>query len=122
MIPETHDKLQSYCFLWLWNTHSQTRHCCFAALNELPPYPGESKKQYAIRISKAKATGLVPGVFDLLFYWKGVLYCFDIKVGKDKLSIAQEHFAFKITEQGGKCYTISNFNTFVEWVNQILKS
>lgn len=120
MSNETHDRLQSACFQWLWNTYPETRRTCFAALNELPRYPGETAKAHMIRIMKAKATGLVPGVFDLLFYWKGVLYCFDIKVGRDHLSDEQLKFNSAIVLQGGVCYVIRSQPEFEDIIKKIL--
>lgn len=108
MSEQTHDRLQAECFQWLWNTYPETRYCCFAVINEMK-HAGNNR---AFNVAKLKAVGMLPGVWDMLFYWKGVLYAFDIKVGKDKLSEKQVKFKEAIEKQGGICYEIRTFEQF----------
>jgi len=114
-----HDQLQQKCWMHLWNDYPLSRRCAWHTKNESAPFPGESEKQYTIRRSQDKAKGLLPGVLDLTFYWKGVLHIFDIKVGKDKLSDAQIKFIEAIEAQGGKHYVIKEFSTFEIALKQI---
>jgi hypothetical protein len=108
----SHDRLLSECFMWLWNTHPETRYTAFHVTNELKPQKNEAKKQYVIRLSQAKAIGVVAGVTDLIWYWGGKLYVFDVKVGGDKLSDAQKTFISAIEAQGGVGYEIRSFEQF----------
>lgn len=114
-----HDRLQQQCWQHLWNTYPQSRYLVWHTKNEAIPYPGESKKQYIIRRSQDKAKGLLPGVWDLVFYWKGVLHLFDIKVGKDRLSDDQIRFRDQVVSQGGRAYVIEELVTFIEATKNI---
>lgn len=116
----THDRLQSQCFLWAWNTYPQIRPLLFMVPNEqglLSYFPTAFKMQY---ISQLRSLGLVKGVWDLLFYWKGILYAFDVKVGKDRLSNEQKAFRDAVVKNGGKCEEIGDFQQFQLIFKQIL--
>lgn len=116
----SHDALLAKCFQYTWNKYPQTRYCCFHVTNELRPDKGETKQQFIIRLAQAKAIGVVAGVMDLLFYWKGTLYAFDVKVGKDRLSLSQKDFIKAVEGQGGKCFEINNFEQFISIFDSIL--
>lgn len=119
-------QLQSECFLWTWNQLPQTRGCVWHVTNEVKPfpedtfewgsqtviYPGESKKNLSIRIAKAKAAGLVPGVADLHFMWGGRLYVFELKVAYNKLSPEQERWRDAVVAQGAVFYLIRSAAEF----------
>lgn len=118
----THDRVQSECFLWAWNNHPEIRPLLFAVPNEMILL-GLLPKAIKIRfISFMKSIGLVKGVWDLLFYWKGVLYGFDIKLPGDSLSKEQSLFAQKVIENGGKCYEIADLSQFQRIFKQIMSN
>lgn len=119
MTDLSHNQLQQKCWQYLWNKYPESRYTCWHTKNEAIPYPGETKKQYIIRRSQDKAIGLLPGVLDLVFYWKGVLHAFDMKVGKDKLSDEQRRFIDSITKQGGKVYEINCLDDFINATKEI---
>ena len=56
----------------------------------------------------------------LIFYYKGRMYAFDIKVGKDKLSTEQKEFIAAITKHGGYGCEIRSLEEFKEKINMIL--
>lgn len=104
-------QLQATCFQWLWNIYPETRLCCWHVTNEMKPYPaetpeqaakrgcpvelaypGESGRDFSIRVAKAKAAGLVSGVWDMHFVWNG-FHIWEFKVGKNTLT--KEQVAFK---------------------------
>ncbi|MBC7866248.1 MAG: hypothetical protein H7X88_01830 [Gloeobacteraceae cyanobacterium ES-bin-316] len=114
-----HNQLQQKCWQYLWNYYPDSRYTCWHTKNEDIPYPGETKKSYMIRRSQDKAVGLLPGVWDLVFYKNGVLHIFDVKVGKDKLSESQIRFRDQIVGNGGKAYVIENIDTFIQIIKQI---
>src|SRR6478609_8125635 len=123
MLKETlmhHNQLQSACFLWAWNTYPETRQLLFHPANEQRPYPNEITKQFSIRLSQAKAIGVVKGVLDLVFYWNGILHVFDIKIGNDRLSAEQGTFIEQVESHGGKSYIISDLNEFKRIFEQIV--
>lgn len=119
MSETTHDRLQAECWQWLWNTYPETRYCCFAVINELKLLSFVPVRLRARIVAAMRAIGLLPGVWDFLFYWKGVLHCFDIKVGTDKLSDKQQKFMIAIADNGGKCFIIDNFEQFKRLIDGI---
>lgn len=109
-----HDIIQHQCFKYLWNNFPQTRLCCWHTPNETRPHKGETSKDHMIRIMQMKSIGVVKGVVDLVFYWNGVLYMFDIKIGKDRLSKEQRSFIDANINQGGRFYEINNLEEFIK--------
>ena len=113
-----HDKLQSECFLWFYNNHPNLRYLMHSNLNNLT---SQIPKEKAIRImGMLKGMGLVKGVLDLEFYYKGVLHVFDIKVGRDSLKNEQKDFIKAIENQGGRGYVIRSIEDFKTVINKIL--
>lgn len=147
---KSHDRLLAECFQYLWNNYSLTRRTMFHVTNESKPASFEwlkglliafckrfgffvniteldlfvkhslNDKHRVIELSKLKAIGVVAGVLDLVWFWRGKFYAFDIKVGKDKLSKPQQDFIAAIEEQGGSCFEITNFMQFKSIVDKIL--
>lgn len=110
----SHNQLQQKCFLWAYGTYPQLRKLFWHTPNELPRRPKESDRAYVIRLNQRKAIGVVPGVLDLVFYFRCRLYVFDFKVGKDTLSSDQKEFIERVVEQGGEAYEIKSFEQFQE--------
>lgn len=135
-------QLQAQCFQWLWNTYPETRLLCWHVTNEMKPWPGETEQEFLMRtqgyqpqnfsifgykgessahfsrrIAQAKAAGLVPGVWDLHFLWKGTLHLIELKVGDNRLSNEQMAFARKTEDHGAvahkPCYDISDFRELI---------
>lgn len=118
----THDRLQSDAFLWAHNTFPQIRGRLFAVLNEIKPFPGESKSSHLRRISQAKAIGLQSGALDLFFMapaydpGAGVIpatnYGFDAKIGRDKIHDKQINFVEILQVDGGNGYAFYSLDEF----------
>jgi hypothetical protein len=149
---KSHDRVLAECFQYLWNVYPDTRKTMFHVTNESKPvdkswlkdllivfckYMGVYidlvklnsflnlnlyGKSHLINLSRQKAIGVVAGVLDLIWYWKGVMYCFDVKVGTDKFSKDQKEFIRVVEENGGKCFEINNFDMFKIIVDEIIKS
>jgi hypothetical protein len=116
-----HDQLQSKCYLWAHNTYPPLRKKFWHTPNELPRIKGETQQQYLHRLNQRKAIGVVPGVLDLVFYYKTVLHVFDFKVGNDKLSDDQLEFIDQIKAEGGKEYEIRTVEQFQEIFKSIVQ-
>lgn len=69
-------KLQAECFQWAWNTFPETRTLLFAV-----PNGGKRSKIEAMQL---KASGVVPGIPDLLLIWDGIVTGFELKTTKGK--------------------------------------
>ncbi len=115
----SHDQLQQKCWIYLWNYFPESRYTCWHTKNEDIPHKNESKRDYVIRRSQDKSKGLLPGVWDLVLYHKGILFIFDIKVGKDRFSDTQIRFKEQIERNGGESYEIKDFESFVNVINSI---
>lgn len=57
-------KLQSECFVWLWNEHPETRGLFFAVINENERSGYETQKMQEISGSRRKMRGVIAGVSD----------------------------------------------------------
>ena len=111
-----HGQLQSKIFLWMWNEHPELRYLCFSVTNNLTTETEDARR----KMGQLKSLGVVKGVLDLIFYYKGRMYAFDIKVGKDKLSTEQKEFIASITAQGGYGCEIRSLEEFKEKIGMIL--
>ena len=118
-----HEKLQSQCHVWLHNEHPDTRGMAHANFNGLPlSLEGMLPVNLKIRImSTLKAVGLVKGVLDYQFYWKGRLFSFDFKVGGDRLSKEQLEYIRVLTLNGGAGMEIRSLEQFQTEIEYILK-
>ena len=109
-----HERLQSACFLWFWNTYPEHRYLMHANINSHP--------RFRVRdLTVLKGVGLVKGVFDLEFYFYGVLYIFDIKTGADSLSFWQKEFLHAIESHGGKGFEIRELDEFKRIIKEIIE-
>jgi len=117
-MSKKHDRLQFECHAWLWNTYPETRYLAHANFNTL-----SSQDKNAIgTMARLKSIGLVAGVLDYEFYWKGKLYVFDMKVGRDKLSQKQKNFIAKIQEHGGEGFEIRSLEEFQAIIDRVINS
>jgi len=116
----SHDRLQQECYLHLHNSYPHLRKTFWAVINEVKPVKGETKQQTIIRANYLKSIGLVPGVLDFHWYYKGQMYFFDFKVGSDRLSDDQKHFIAQVKSEGGICYEINTLDQFVQIVAAII--
>lgn len=115
-MKHSHNSLQSQCHLWLWNQHPELRYLSHANINNLTTETPDAR----IQMAKLKAIGLVKGVFDYELFYRGVLYCFDFKVGADKLSQDQINYSNQITIHGGKCFEIRKVEDFKKIIDEIV--
>jgi hypothetical protein len=112
----THNQLQSACHLWMWNTYPELRMLFHANINNLTTETGDAR----IKMAKLKHMGLVAGVLDYEFFYRGVLYFFDFKIGADHLSPAQLSFIQTVENQGGKCFEVRSIDFFQKIIENIV--
>lgn len=116
---QSHDRLQSRCFLFLWNEYPELRYLCFRTMNNLTTQIANPTKAKAV-MAIQRSMGMVKGTTDLVFYYAGRLYAFDIKVGKDKLKPEQVEFISAITAQGGYGCEIRSLDQFKDIISRIV--
>lgn len=122
-------QLQSRCFLWAYNTFPETRGLLWHVPNEQTPHKVvvdgvewvETNAEFRKRIAKMKAAGLIPGVHDLHLLWWGVLHVFELKVGKNVKSHAQEDWGSKVAHHGAKLYDVRSEQEFRTQFLSIIK-
>lgn len=107
------EKLQQECFLWYWNERPETRRLIFAVPN--------GEKRSKVTANKLKGTGVISGVSDLVFIWKGKVYLFELKVGSNTLSPNQKLFRDITTEHGAVFYEIRSVEQFKVIFDQIIQ-
>jgi len=113
-----HDKLQSDCFMWIWNEKPELRYLCFTTRNNLTMQEGDLQSK--IKMGQMKAMGTVTGSTDLVFFYSGRMYGMDIKIGRDKLSKEQLEFIAALTRQGGGGCEIRSLEAFQSEIDCIL--
>lgn len=103
-------RLQASCFQWLWNNHPETRLCCFHVPN------GGSRN--AIEGMQLKASGVVAGVADILFIWKGKIHAFEFKTPTGTVSQVQSKVHSAWAMQG---ITVQIIRSFEQWREEVEK-
>jgi hypothetical protein len=98
-------QLQGACFRWAWNTHPETRLLLFHV-------PNGGSRNSPVEGAQLKAVGLIPGIPDMLFVWKGKLFAFEFKAKGGKLSPSQLLIQSTWLDQYVVVWTISSEETF----------
>lgn len=114
IIPSSEIQIQAEAWQWLWNTYPATRRCCFHVPN------GGSRN--IIEAKQLKASGVVPGIPDILLVWRGRIYGFEFKtpIGTVSTDQTKVHQAWK--EQGIEVRVIRTVEEFKYAIEPILKS
>ena len=108
--PLSDDRLQANCYQWFHNTYTELRGLLWHV-----PNGGERADG-----NKLKAMGVVPGVADLHFFYKGKLNIFELKSEKGSLSPAQELWLAKIEYQGAAVEIIRDLVSFQSAIKNII--
>lgn len=94
----TEIELQRDIFIDCWNKLPETRFKLFHVVNE--------GKRSVILTSQLLASGMIPGIPDLLFLWAGVTYYFELKAGDNDLSTSQRVVHAAFDKEGMKVFII----------------
>lgn len=111
---EAEIKLQARCFQHTWNMHPETRYCIFHV-----PNGGLRSKVEAMQL---KASGVVAGIPDILFIWKGKLYAFEFKTESGMLRNSQKKIHEVWLKHGIETVIIRNFDHWDSIITKILSS
>lgn len=105
-------QIQAASYQWLWNTHSATRRCFFAVPN------GGTRN---IREAQSlKASGVVAGIPDCVFIWKGRVYGFEFKTDTGTVSPAQVAVHQAWAAQGVQVWVVRSFEQFKQIIEKII--
>lgn len=124
----TEDTFSAAFSLWLWNERPQTRRTIWHVENEAEKLKGESHASHMRRLSKSRAKGSVPGVWDYTWIWDGHVYIIELKVGKGVLSDEQKEVRDALISANKKAYLegrlsfheFRSLDAVKEWVDAIL--
>lgn len=107
-------QLQAECWQYVWMKYPETRRLIYAV-----PNGGKRGKVEAMQL---KASGVVPGIPDLVMHWKKKSYGIEMKIPGGRLSDEQNkvHEAWK--DHVEAVYTCWSFAEFEEVINKILTS
>lgn len=109
---EAEIRLQAKCFQHTWNMHPETRYCIFHV-----PNGGLRSKVEAMQL---KASGVIAGIPDILFIWKGNLYAFEFKTLKGIVRESQKKIHEIWRKQGVPTIIIRTFEEWDTEINNIL--
>lgn len=104
-------QIQAECVMWLWNEHPETRGMFFAVTNN---------SEHIARAMQRKSLGLISGVSDTLFMWKGRTYCFEFKTPIGNQSAAQREWKNKVSNHGFSYDIIRSLDQFKQIIESIL--
>lgn len=105
-------RIQAEAFQRAWNLYPQTRRLIFHVPN------GGSRNK--IEGMQLKAQGVVAGIPDMLFIWKGKLYAFEFKTSNGKLSQAQMKVHTTWTDHGAEPFIVRSPDEFVSLIGKII--
>ena len=108
------DRIQQDCYMWFWNTYPELRGLLFAV-----PNGGKRSSQEA---KKFKLTGTVSGVADMLFMYKGVTYCLELKTEVGYQSKKQLAWQSSVEKQGFQYFVIRSSAQFKYIIQSILSN
>ena len=83
----TEDQLQAAFWAKVWNEYPQLRFCMWAVPNSAIGEMVSTKD--AIRINTLKATGLLPGVWDLHLFYHGRFHIIETKLPGQQLTVTR---------------------------------
>ena len=109
----TEDQLQAKCFPWIWNTYPNLRRLCWHV-----PNGGHRNK---LEAAKFKSIGVVAGVPDLEFHFKGRSYFIELKIPGGSQSPKQKKVQEALEGQGFNYYLIWSFEEFQRIIKEIIK-
>lgn len=109
---KSENAIQQECYMWFHNTYPKLRGCLFAVPN------GGARSKIEGRLFKE--TGLVAGVSDMLFMFKGNTYCFELKTVIGFQSEKQIEWQKVIESQGFNYFIIRDSSLFKSIIKSII--
>lgn len=110
-IMQSEVKLQQDCFVWFHNTYPNLRGTMWLVHNN----PKNARHGTVL-----KGLGLVAGVSDMSFLYKGKFYAIEFKTDKGKQSKEQIDWEWTIFLQDGEYVIIRSFDEFRTFVETTL--
>lgn len=108
------DNLQAKCYQWFHNSYPELRGLLWAV-----PNGGHRDVREAM---KFKATGVVAGVPDLEFHYKGRSFFFELKTEKGIVSEKQKRIHQRLKENGFTVTVIREFEKFKTELETVIQN
>lgn len=107
-------KIQTESCQWLWHYRPETRRCLYHVANE-----GDRS---VMELQMLTAAGMIGGIQDLHFLWKGKTYLLEVKTKEGMVSPAQKcvHAAHKA--QGFDTYLFRSAYSLISFVCAVISS
>ena len=112
-IGQSEDALQQKCCFWMWNKYPRARGLLFSVPN------GGSRDVREVK--KLKATGLTPGVSDLIFLYNTRVYFIELKTEKGYQNAVQRDWQAKVESQGFNYFIVRNLKDFKSLIETLIK-
>ena len=107
------DQLQAQFFQKVWNDYPELRRHMWAV-----PNGGKRDMRTAITL---KASGVLPGIWDLHLFWMGKFYIIETKVGRNGLTDKQEQWGELMVKHGAIAYVYRTIEEGIAIIENILK-
>ena len=105
--------LMQAMYMAFWNNYPELRGLLFRVENE--------RKRSRFRQQEAKSTGIVSGVSDFVFFYRGSAWAIEVKRPGGKQSEKQRKWQELVESQGIRYYIVESVEEFEEVVEEILK-
>jgi hypothetical protein len=105
-------QLQSQCVIWMRNEKPETRGLFFAITNN---------SENIGRAMQRKSMGLIPGVADTCFLWRGEAYFIEFKTPEGNQSPEQKQWQKTIEKHGIEYYIVRSFEQFKNLIENVQK-
>lgn len=114
------DRIQSDCYIWFHNTYPKYRGLLFKVTNEVHRHAKETTIQFVARITRLKATGLVPGVADMILLFP--LNCFEFKTPEGRQGEDQIVWEARVRAVNIPYHIVRSLEEFQALIRQIVSS
>lgn len=111
-MKKSEDRIQQECYMYFWNTYPKLRKLLFAVPNGGYRIPSEAKK--------FQKTGVVAGVSDMIFLYRGNAWLFELKTDTGRQSKEQKEWQELVENQGFKYFLIRNVDSFKDILSHII--
>lgn len=117
-------QIQADAYQYLYNKYPMLRLCLFSVPNEalFSNLTNLGQEQKMALIGRFKASGLTPGVTDMIFYWNGSVYWFELKDDTGTVSEQQKLFHRNLAIHGQSCYICRSSEDVIAKVEEIIQN
>lgn len=119
-LEPTHDRLLFLMNQYMEQNYPELEQLYFHVTNECKRYPRETQDSFNRRLGNLNVIGVKSGVLDHILYYKGAMYGFDVKTGKQKFSKRQKTFVESLRLHGGNGWVIRDLEEFKRIINTII--